>query len=118
MTADLTNPVFTNEEAAMAHLEASRWPDGAFCGYCGSTNVTRMGGRTQAGYFNCNDCRQKFTARVGTVLERSKVPFTSGCWRPICYVVQERHVALTSSTACSASPTRPLGSWRTAFAKP
>ena len=74
MTADLTNPVFTNEEAAMAHLEASRWPDGAFCGYCGSTNVTRMGGRTQAGYFNCNDCRQKFTARVGTVLERSKVP--------------------------------------------
>jgi transposase-like protein len=74
MTADLTNPVFTNEEAALAHLEASRWPNGAFCGYCGSTNVTRMKGKTQAGYFMCNDCRQKFTARVGTVLERSHVP--------------------------------------------
>jgi transposase-like protein len=74
MSADLTNPVFSDEEAAMAHLEASRWPNGAFCGYCGSVNVTRMGGKTQAGMFQCNDCRQKFTARVGTVLERSKVP--------------------------------------------
>src|SRR5918997_6722223 len=74
MSADLTAPEFTNEEAAIAHLEASRWPDGPFCPYCGSTNVHRMGGKTQAGMFLCNDCRDKFTARVGTVMERSHVP--------------------------------------------
>jgi hypothetical protein len=33
-----------------------------------------MGGETQAGYFQCNDCRDKFTARTGTVMERSHVP--------------------------------------------
>jgi transposase-like protein len=74
MAADLTNPVFTNEAAAVAHLEASRWPDGVNCPHCGSLNVRRMGGKTQAGMFLCNDCRDKFTARVGTVMERSHVP--------------------------------------------
>ena len=33
-----------------------------------------MGGKTQAGYFLCNDCRDKFTARTGTVMERSHIP--------------------------------------------
>jgi transposase-like protein len=72
--ADLLNPAFTNEKAAIAHLEASRWPDGVNCPQCGSVNVHRMGGETQAGMFLCNDCRDKFTARTGTVMERSHVP--------------------------------------------
>src|SRR5215207_2269817 len=74
MTADFENPVFTDEAAAMEALEASRWPDGPFCPHCGSFNVHRMKGKTQAGMFLCNDCRDKFTARVGSVMERSHVP--------------------------------------------
>lgn len=70
----LTAPQFTDETAAIAHLEASRWPDGVNCPHCGSVNVHRMGGKTQAGYFLCNDCRDKFTARTGTVMERSHIP--------------------------------------------
>jgi transposase-like protein len=73
MTA-LTAPQFTNEEAAIAHLEASRWPDMVTCPHCGSCRVHRMEGKTQAGYFLCNDCRDKFTARTGTVMERSHIP--------------------------------------------
>ncbi len=73
MTA-LTAPQFTNEAAAVAHLEASRWPDEVSCPHCGSLNVHRMGGKTQAGMFLCNDCRDKFTGRTGTVMERSKIP--------------------------------------------
>jgi transposase-like protein len=73
MTA-LNAPQFTNETAAVAHLEASRWPDGVNCPHCGSVNVHRMGGKTQAGMFLCNDCRDKFTGRTGTVMERSKIP--------------------------------------------
>lgn len=72
--ADISNPIFHDEAKAIAHLEASRWPDGPFCPYCGSLNVHRMGGKTQAGYFLCNDCREKFTARVGSVMERSHIP--------------------------------------------
>lgn len=74
MTAALTNPVFTNEKAAVKHLEASRWPDGPYCPHCGSVNVLRMGGETQKGMFLCRDCRNKFTPRTGTVLERSHIP--------------------------------------------
>jgi transposase-like protein len=70
----LTAPQFTNEEAAIAHLEASRWPDQVNCPHCGSLNVHRMAGKTQAGYFLCNDCRDKFTCRTGTVMERSHIP--------------------------------------------
>ncbi len=72
--ATLSAPQFTNEKAAIAHLEASRWPDGINCPHCGSVTVTRMGGETQAGMFQCNDCRDKFTARTGTVMERSHIP--------------------------------------------
>ena len=71
---DITNPILHDEDKAVAHLEASRWPDGPLCPYCGSSKVTRMAGKTQAGYFLCNDCRDKFTARVGSVMERSHIP--------------------------------------------
>lgn len=73
MTA-LNAPQFIDETAAVAHLEASRWPKEVNCPHCGSVNVHRMGGKTQAGMFLCNDCRDKFTGRTGTVMERSKIP--------------------------------------------
>jgi transposase-like protein len=72
--SDISAPQFKNETAAIAHLEASRWPDGVNCPHCGSVTVTRMGGETQAGMFQCNDCRDKFTCRTGTVMERSHIP--------------------------------------------
>jgi transposase-like protein len=72
---NITNPIFHDESKAAAHIEQSRWPDGIVdCPYCESANVTRMGGKTQAGMFICNYCRQKFTIRTGTVMERSHVP--------------------------------------------
>jgi transposase-like protein len=74
MTCDLTNPIFTDEAAAVAHMEGDRWPNGATCPHCGSDNVAKMGGLTQAGMFLCNDCRDKFTVRTGTVFERSHIP--------------------------------------------
>ncbi len=74
MNIDLTNPIFHDEKAAEKHLEASRWPDGAYCPHCGSTNVMRMKGKTQKGMFLCRDCRDKFTVRTGTIMERSHIP--------------------------------------------
>ena len=74
MSANISAKQFTDETAAIAHLEASRWPDGVNCPHCGSINIRRMEGKTQAGYFQCNDCRDKFTCRTGTVMERSHIP--------------------------------------------
>jgi transposase-like protein len=72
---NITDPIFHDEAKALAHIEASRWPDAEpVCPHCGSTRTLRMGGKTQAGMHLCNDCRDKFTVRTGTVMERSHVP--------------------------------------------
>lgn len=75
MKTDLTAPHFTDEEAARAHYEAIRWPDGPHCLHCGSLNVIRMQGKShRPGLFNCRDCRKPFTATMGTIYEKSKIP--------------------------------------------
>jgi transposase-like protein len=74
MTRDLANPIFTDEAKATAHMETDRWPDGANCPHCGSLKVHKMAGKTQAGMFLCNDCREKFTIRTGTIFARSHIP--------------------------------------------
>jgi transposase-like protein len=72
---NITDPIFHDEAKATAHIEQSRWPDGeSVCPHCGSTDTMVMGGKTQAGMFLCRDCRDKFTVRTGTVMERSHVP--------------------------------------------
>lgn len=73
MTA-LNDPIFNDEDAARKHIERSRWADGVVCPHCGSLDTMRMAGKTQAGMFLCRDCRDKFTCRMGTVMERSHVP--------------------------------------------
>jgi transposase-like protein len=107
---DLTAPRFTDEEAARAHIEASRWPNGANCPHCGSINVRKMGGKTQAGYFLCNDCRDKFTCRTGTVMERSHIPLHK--W------LLAIHLMTSSKKGVSAHQlmrSLGLGSYRTAW---
>ena len=74
MTFDLDAPMFKDEAAAIAHMEADRWPHGVTCPLCGSDTVHKMGGATQAGMFVCYACNGKFTVRTGTVFERSHIP--------------------------------------------
>ncbi len=74
MATNITDPIFHDEAKALAHIEASRWNGEPTCPHCGSVAVRKMGGKTQAGMFLCNDCRDKFTVRTGTVMERSHVP--------------------------------------------
>jgi len=72
---NLTNPIFTDETAAIAHMEADRWPTEVTCPLCGVVGeATKMGGKTQAGMFLCNACRGKFTVLTGTVFARSHIP--------------------------------------------
>lgn len=75
MSVDLTNPIFHNEAAARAHLEALRWPNGPVCAHCNSDNVKRLAGKsTRPGVIWCNDCEKPFTVTVNSVMERSKIP--------------------------------------------
>ena len=73
---NLTDPIYTNETKARAHLEALRWPDGPVCPHCGVIDnaVLLAGESTRPGLYKCRDCRQPFSVTVGTVFERSKIP--------------------------------------------
>jgi transposase-like protein len=77
-TVDLTNPIFTDLEAARTHFEAIRWPNGRYCPYCGQTETVKpLGGKSMGpGWYHCKECRRKFTAAVGTIYERSHIPMT------------------------------------------
>jgi transposase-like protein len=77
-TVDLTNPIFTDPDAARTHFEAIRWPAGAYCPYCGQPDTVKaLGGKSMGpGWYHCKDCRRKFTAAVGTIYERSHIPMT------------------------------------------
>ncbi len=76
----LTDPIFHNNDAARAHLESIRWPDGPSCPHCGNTDqskIRKMAGKShRPGLHQCNECRQHFTVTVSTVMERSKVPLS------------------------------------------
>jgi transposase-like protein len=75
-TVNLTDPIFSDEDAAREHLESIRWPNGPFCPHCGETErVTRLHGDShRPGLFQCNSCREHFTVMVGSVMERSHIP--------------------------------------------
>jgi len=76
MMCDLTNPAFTDEDKAREFLEVSRWPDGPVCPFCGQLDtVANLGGKSMGpGWFYCSGCQDKFTVRVGTIMERSHIP--------------------------------------------
>ena len=60
-----------DQETARVYLEGRLWPEGPRCPVCG------MGERITArkgGFYRCNQCREDFTVRTGTIFERSHVP--------------------------------------------
>src|SRR3569833_1380307 len=90
MSADLQNPIFTDETAARDHLEAIRWPEGPICPHCGNSNqerVAKVQGEKQShrpGLFYCNECKGQFTVTVGTVFELSLFFFCCCCRFAVC----------------------------------
>lgn len=62
---------FPDEQTCIDHFRAIRWKDGAYCPLCGSTKVYHFSdNRTH----KCGDCRQRFSIKVGTVFEDTKLP--------------------------------------------
>jgi transposase-like protein len=78
LPADVSHPCYHDEEAARATLESIRWPHGPFCPNCGSFDrvkpTTTPPKANGGGWYHCQDCRRKFTVRVGSIFHRSHVP--------------------------------------------
>jgi transposase-like protein len=74
---NLTLPIFTNPEAARAHLEGLLWPSGTpVCPHCGvvGENTLVKGKSHRPGMYMCNACRKPFSVTVGSIMEKSHIP--------------------------------------------
>jgi len=112
MALNLTDPIFNNEDAARAHFERLRWPDGPVCPHCGGIDAaTELHGKsTRPGVYKCKQCRRPFTATIGTLYERSHIPLHK--W------LLATHLICSSKKGMSARQLwrmLGLGSYRTAW---
>ncbi|MEJ6790481.1 IS1595 family transposase [Brevundimonas sp. BR2-1] len=110
--ATLSDPIFHDEDAARAHFEKVRWPDGRTCPHCGVVDgSTELKGKAhRKGLYKCNACDRQFTATIGTVYEDSKVPLNK--W------LLAMHLMCASKKGISALQLQrelALGSYRTAW---
>ena len=63
--------MFPDQETARMFMEQKRWPDGPQCPHC---HETERSGPHAKGYYRCNACKEIFTVRIKTVMERSHIP--------------------------------------------
>lgn len=61
---------FPDEQSAIDHLTALRWKNGAHCPHCGSTKIYHFSDNRS---HKCGTCRKRFSIRVGTIFEDSKI---------------------------------------------
>ena len=122
---NLTDLIFHDADKAREHLEKTRWPNGPVCPHCGVVNeATYVGGKAaRKGVYQCNACREQFTATVGTVMESSKVPLNK--WLLATYLMSSskkgvsahqlhRSLDVTEPFGSGALPLRRQRCWRPA----
>ena len=85
--------VFNDEQACIDHLTAIRWRDGAFCPHCGSIRVYHFKDRRS---HKCGDCRKRFSIRVGTIFEGSKLSLKK--WFIAIYLITSHKKGVASTT--------------------
>lgn len=110
--AVLSDPIYHSEDAARAHFEKLRWPEGRTCPHCGVVGESTLlkGKSHRPGLYKCKACAQPFTATIGTVYEDSKVPLHK--W------LLATHLMCASKKGISALQLQRelgLGSYRTAW---
>ena len=66
--------MFPTEDAAREWFESKIWPDGRRCPRCGHDKTAECAPGHPMPY-RCYRCNRHFSVRIGTILERSKVPF-------------------------------------------
>jgi transposase-like protein len=83
---------FPDEQSAIDHLRAIRWKDGAFCPHCGSKRIMHFSDRRT---HKCHDCRRRFSIKVGTIFEDTKLPLRK--WFAAIWLITSRKKGIAST---------------------
>ena len=78
--------MFPDDATAQAWFERARWGGAPWCPHCGSTNV-QSGAKHKTMPYRCRakDCAKRFSARIGTPLEASKLGYQT--WAIAMYLI-------------------------------
>jgi transposase-like protein len=84
---------FPDEQSCIDHVRAFRWRDGEFCPLCGGTRIYHFSDRKT---FKCGECRQRFSIKVGTIFEDTKLPLRK--WFMAIWMITNHPKGIASTT--------------------
>jgi transposase-like protein len=84
--------MFPDEQTARSYLEKRRWHGKTTCPFCGCEDRIQV--RTVIGYYLCLKCREVFTVRTRTVMERSHIPLNK--WIYTMYLMMTARKGISS----------------------
>jgi len=84
---------FPDEQSCLNHLREIRWRDGEFCPYCGGGRIYHF---SDLKTFKCGDCRQRFSIKVGTIFEDTKLPLRK--WFMAIWMITNHPKGIASTT--------------------
>jgi transposase-like protein len=87
---------FPTEQAAIDHFTAIRWENGKFCALCGNANASRIGTLTGTNTHKCYVCRKRFSIRVGTIFQDTKLPLRT--WFAAIWMITNHPKGIASTT--------------------
>ena len=87
---------FPTEQHAIDHLTAIRWRNGKFCPLCGNADGARIGTLTGSNTHKCYVCRQRFSIRVGTIFQDTKLPLRK--WFVAIWLINAHPKGIASTT--------------------
>ena len=82
---------FADERSAWACVVNRRWANGATCPRCASAKVHFIETRLK---WRCNDCKQQFSAKTGTIFEESPIGFAK--WLPAMWLIANAKNGISS----------------------
>lgn len=87
---------FPTEQSAIDHLTAIRWANGKFCPLCGNADAARIGTLTGTNTHKCYECRKRFSIKVGTIFQDTKLPLRT--WYAAIWMITNHPKGIASTT--------------------
>ena len=87
---------FPTEQSAVDHLTAIRWANGKFCPLCGNADEKKIGTLTGTNTHKCYACRKRFSIKVGTIFQDTKLPLRT--WFAAIWMITNHPKGIASTT--------------------
>ena len=87
---------FPDEQSAIDHLTAIRWANGKFCPLCGNADEAKIGTLTGTNTHKCYACRKRFSIKVGTIFQDTKLPLRT--WFAAIWMITNHPKGIASTT--------------------